>query len=164
MREIQLTKGYVALVDDEDYESVSTYKWHAAVRTRADGSVRVYAIGKIEKPSGDWVVQLLHRFIKNVPTGLQVDHINGNALDNRHENLRICTNTENSRNRHSQIRGASKFKGVVWDKQHSKWRAQIKVDLKCKYLGLFEIESDAALAYNAAAFLLHGEFASINVF
>ena len=163
MREIQLTKGYVALVDDEDYESISVYKWYAMVVTRTDGSFSVYAQSKIKKLDGNYITQGLHRIIMNASVGMQVDHINGNPLDNRRTNLRICSHSENQQNQRHKSGGTSKFKGVSWAKNSRKWRAQIRINWKVKCIGEFETEQEAAIAYNAAAFLLHGEFASINV-
>ena len=157
MREIQLVQGHVALVDDEDYESISAYKWYANIITRVDGSFSVYVQRNMKKPRS------LHRFIMDAPADMEVDHINGNPLDNRRTNLRICSRSENMQNQRHQTGGTSKFKGVYWSKHTRKWRAQISINWKKKHLGLFETEQEAALAYNVAALELHGEFARINV-
>lgn len=101
----------------------------------------------------------LHRYITQCPKGKYVDHIDGNRLNNVRTNLRICTNAENIRNRKA-VKG--KYKGVHFSKKLNKWVAQITTNYKCKHLGCFGSEKEAALAYNEAAIELHGEFAYLN--
>ena len=164
VKEIALTQGQVALVDDEDFERVNKYKWCAQwfpstksfrasrrklVRERGDGGQeRIY----------------LHRFVMNAPRGRDVDHVNHNTLDNRKSNLRICTRSENCMNKLKWNGCSSRFKGVSWSKEVLKWRANIKKDNKQCSLGYFTDETDAARAYNQAALRLHGDFACLNVF
>jgi hypothetical protein len=153
VKEIPLTKGYVALVDDEDYERVSVLKWSACVHDR-----RVYAMRRPDRKT-----VYLHRFIMNAPVGSTVDHQNHDGLDNRRENLRICSNAENVANQRPQIRPkSSTFKGVTWDKSRSKWIAVIKVNKVGKHLGRFSNEMEAARAYDRAAFHYFGQFAHPN--
>lgn len=162
MKEIPLTRGYVALVDDEDYERVSAHKWCAAVQRRADGTFRVYAVRNDVRINGKQQKIRLHRFILTAPCGMVVDHINGNTLDNRRANMRICSHAENGCNRRAQGGGKSYFKGVVWNKQRGKWEAQVWSKGRRVYAGLFTCEEDAARAYDAKATRLFGEFAKTN--
>lgn len=114
MKELPLTRGYVAIVDDDDYERVCMYKWRASVmKPQMDGRVNVYAMRTVTVSKGKETTEYLHRAILRAEKGTQVDHINRNGLDNRKNNLRICTNAENNRNRLPSPGGASKFKGVV---------------------------------------------------
>lgn len=162
MKEIQLTRGYVAIVDDEDYERVAQHKWQANIFPRADGSLNVYAQRGVRKSDGCKSVQRLHRFILDAPAGMDIDHINGNSLDNRRSNLRVCTRSENMCNQRPRACGSSAFKGVSWFKRDAKWRAQIRIDGKTINLGCFTSEIDAARAYDAAATKNYGEFARTN--
>lgn len=104
----------------------------------------------------------LHREIMGNPEGLVVDHINGDILDNRKYNLRVCTTKENIRNSKPQ-EGTSTYKGVSWDKDRNKWIAQIKVDRKGIHLGRFDSEIQAAEAYDNAAINYYGEYARLNL-
>ena len=103
--------------------------------------------------------KLLHRILMNAPDGMFVDHINGNKLDNRKTNLRICTQQENNMNRGKNKNNTSGFKGVTFHKQTQKLQALIRIDGKYKFLGLFEKAEDAYEAYKKAAVKLHGDFA-----
>jgi hypothetical protein len=101
---------------------------------------------------------LLHRFITNCPFGKQVDHVSGDTLDNRRENLRFCTHAENTRNAQKRKDNKSGFKGVSWQGQKKKWRACISVNSKNKHLGLFTTAEAAHEAYVVASQKYHGEF------
>ena len=106
----------------------------------------------------------MHRVILGATKGDQVDHINGNKLDNRRCNLRLCSGSQNQMNRRA-IGGVSKFKGVVWQKRSGAggfWRASITKDGVTKYLGSFSTDLEAAAAYNSAAQELYGAFAAVN--
>lgn len=103
---------------------------------------------------------LLHRLL--VPDAPQVDHINGNGLDNRRANLRACTNAENQRNRGRSANNKSGYKGVRWHAASRRWRAQIVSDGQQRTLGHFYSPEAAARAYDRAARQLHGEFARLN--
>ncbi|MEQ8785128.1 MAG: HNH endonuclease [Pirellulaceae bacterium] len=155
--EIPLTQGKVALIDAEDAERVQTYKWHACRR-----EPNWYAGTSAERRRGNNMIYL-HRLVANAKRGEHVDHINGNGLDCRRENLRICTNAENRRNTRSR-RGSSPFKGVSINRKNGQrvWHAAISVNDKTISLGSYYTEAEAARAYNAAAFQYYGEFACLN--
>lgn len=155
MREIKLTKDLVALIDEEDYERVSAYKWTAWESSPG----RFYAARK----DSFFGTVYLHRFIMgNLLTKKQIDHINGNKLDNRKENLRFVTASQNQANSNPSYRGKSKYKGVTWHTQNCNWFARIRVNYKEIYLGVFESEGDAAVAYDIAAARYFGSFAKLN--
>lgn len=101
--------------------------------------------------AGFGVRESLHRMIMSTPEGMHTDHINGNKLDNRRCNLRICTPKQNFQNQGMRKNNTSGFKGVYWDKQAKRWRAGIGVNHKSIYLGLFETKEQAAAAYKRAA-------------
>lgn len=158
MKEIPLTQGRVALVDDEDYERVSQLKWHVSARPAG----RWYAVRNIRLPNGKRRIQYLARFVMGLEYGdeHQVDHRDReNTLDNRRENLRV-TLTQNAQNIGIPKHNTSGFKGVTWDS--GKWTAQISVNNKRKYLGRFLSRELAAVAYDSAAIELHGGFAVTN--
>jgi len=144
MKEIPLTNGGVALVDDGDFHFVMKWKW----RRTSKGYVRANDGG-----------HLLHRIIMNAPDGKLVDHWDGNKLDNRRSNLRMCNNQQNIRNSKPRS-GTSNFKGV--SKDGVRWIAKIKVDGVSIALGGYSAERDAALAYDRAALKHFGEFARLN--
>lgn len=155
-KSISLTRGKQAIVDDEDFEWISKHKWLAtgtgtkfyAARHTWDG-IRVSRI-------------YMHREILNLPKGIEVDHINGNGLDNRRSNLRQATRAENQRNRMKSSHSVSIYKGVSFDKRRNRWRARIKVDQKEKWIGFFMKEIDAAYAYDRVARQYFGNYANLN--
>ena len=160
-REIPLTQGKVALVDAEDYDELNKYKWyaHKHKRARAYYARRGVGSGKDKKSLA------MHRVIMNAPNGIVVDHINGDGLDNRKSNMRLCTNKENCRN---QVKGTgrkytSQYKGVTYFRPTKKWKAEIVYNRETTCLGYFLIEKDAALAYDNKAKELYGEFANLNL-
>jgi hypothetical protein len=159
VKEIPLTHGLFALVDDSDYVILSKYKWHATTIHR-DGKVS-YRAARTGRPISPIPV-LMHRQIMGFPEGKQVDHINGNPLDNRRANLRICENAQNNRNKGLTKASTSGYKGVSFSKQIGKWRAYIVTNYRQTSLGLFDNPLDAAKAYNVAALKYHGEFARLN--
>lgn len=153
---IPLTRGVATIVDDDVYTWASRHRWMAI----PDGETH-YAVSRMGKwPSRK--MTRLHREIMQAPDGVQVDHINGNPLDNRRVNLRFATPSENARNRGRASNNTSGFKGVNWNKKHGKWLASIMVDGKRLFLGGFTVAEDAARAYDKAARKYHGEFARTN--
>ncbi|MBN2312335.1 MAG: HNH endonuclease [Sedimentisphaerales bacterium] len=128
--------------------------------------------GNIYYPThGEWdpllsTVRLIymHRLIMNPPSKMQVDHIDGDGLNNQRANLRICTQAENARNRRKHNRRqSSKFKGVCFDKRDDRWRAYIKKSGKRYYLGYFDSEVKAASAYDVAARKHFKQYACTNL-
>lgn len=153
MKTIPLTKGYEAVVDDEDYNFLMQWKWHALVSSRG-----VYA-ERCTRPKGQKCTHIMmHRVINKTPEGMDTDHENGNTLDNRRCNLRSATRSQNMSNRKPNIRGSSKYKGVIWHKQHRKWIVSIQSNKKRYHVGLFTDEIEAAKAYSEKAAELFGDF------
>lgn len=155
--EIKDAKGLIALIDKEDFEKVSKYKWNGHKKPYD----KTWYFSASIKISRDKYKRLeLHNLIMDCPSGLYVDHIDGNGLDNRKQNLRICTFTENRRNRRKHKPFSSKYKGVL--KDNDCWRGCIWNEGRSIYLGCFNSEIDCAKVYDAAARELHGKFASLN--
>lgn len=150
-KDIQLYSGDIVLVDDEDFETLSGYKWYRHVG------------GYAARGSTAFGSALMHREIMKAKKGQIVDHINRNKLDNRKSNLRICTTKENVFNTAKRnVVLTSKYKGVHFDKDRNKYIANISIDNKSTYLGGYEKEEDAAYYYNENAKILQGEFAVLN--
>ena len=149
MKEIFLTQGYITIIDDDDYEMVSKYKWYA----RKCGNI-LYA-SRCIKRNGVKTTLPLHCAILGYKQGYIIDHINGNGLDNRKENLRHLTIRQNAQNRHTEK--SSKFPGVFWDSRAKKWRSMIKINGDKKYLGSYADEKEAFNAYCSASLLFAGE-------
>lgn len=156
-KEIELTQGYVALVDDEDYELVSQFKWCA----QRIGERLVYAVTSVRRGRRRTALQM-HRLIARPPSGIAIDHANHDGLDNRRANLRVCTRSQNCANRVAPCNNKSGFKGVSWYKRDGRWRACITIDGKNKHLGCFDAPEMAALAYNEVAAGHFGQFACLN--
>lgn len=147
-------RGLYALVSPDDFEWAGRLLWHL----RPDGYV-----GRTEpKPDGGKHTVFLHREVNGTPAGYLTDHINNDKLDNRRENLRTATDTENNLNRRQRTDNTSGFRGVSFHKATKKWQAAIACKRKWKSLGYFATREDAARAYDAAALQLHGEFARLN--
>lgn len=158
---IKLTKGYVAIVDDEDFKVVSKFKWHVYIAKRKNGSVRtVYARRGVYDPSTqNTISEGLHRFILGLTNEkVDVDHRNGNGLDCRRINLRIATRTQNNANRRMASFSSSGYRGVYFHKKAKKWMAQLVFQSKPIYLGVFDTVQDAVEVYNAKAKEIWGDF------
>jgi len=157
MKTIALTQGFVALVDDADYERVNAFKWSATKTPK-----NVYAVRKVRTSSGRTTSQLLHRFITGVTNPrIIVDHEDHDGLNCQRYNLRPCVHGENNGNQ-LKTHGTSKYKGVSWDSSRGQWRAFITVHNTSNFLGRFHDEREAAFAYDAAARASFGEFAHTN--
>lgn len=150
MKTIELSRGLKAIVDDDDFEALSKFKWCAYV-----GKWQPYAVRR-----KDGRVVRMHREIMNPPKGMYVDHINGNGLDNRRKNLRVCTNQENSFN----AKSFKKTKGFYFRKDclAKPYQVHIMVDYKKIHIGYFATEQEAGIAYNQAAKKYFGDFARLN--
>lgn len=150
MKEINLTKGMFVLVDDDDYEYLNSFNWCV--------SSHGYAKAGINKKT-----VYMHRMIMGYPKGYQIDHINENKLDNRKENLRICTSSQNRRNISVRKDNTSGYKGVTKYLYGDGWVAKINNGYKTINLGIFATLEDAAIAYNRKAIELFGEFSKLNI-
>lgn len=155
MKIIELTRGKIALIDDEDFDLVSSHKW-CAVHTSAK---RWYAT---RREKGKTIY--MHVFLIGQKVGKEIDHCDGDGLNNQRCNLRFCTSGQNKANRRLFITPGkgSRFKGVLWIAKRNTWQAWIKKNYKRTYLGRYALEEDAARAYNRAALEYFGEFARLN--
>lgn len=165
MKKIKLTQGKYAIVDNKDFELVSKHNWGFdntgyAKRITYTGGIP----GKVHQTRGSTKVYLHHEIIGKPPKGFVVDHINRNPLDNRRENLRFCTHSQNHGNQIKQKNNTSGYRGVSFVKRNNNWRARIKLMGKEISLGSFKTLKQAALAYNLAAQKLFGKFALLNSF
>ena len=152
-RAVELTRGYVALVDEQDYERVAEYRWSVNRQ-----STVTYAKTRINGRTA-----YLHRFILGITDPrVHVDHRDHDGLNNRRSNLRVCSHSENHCNERKRRYASSRYKGVSWSRQYGKWRASIEVTGRYVHLGRFTSELDAALAYDIAARTHFGEFACCN--
>lgn len=156
MKEILLTHGISAIVDDEDWSSLVNHKWYARKHRNTWYAARNEYLGH-----NRWRYVTMHRLIIAAAPGQQVDHIDGNGLNNTRANLRFCDGTQNACNR-KRGWGRSHFKGVSWHSQSGKWRSEATLKGKHFFLGMFEDETEAARAYDRAAIRLFGEFAHPN--
>jgi hypothetical protein len=151
MKYIKLNKNKRAMVDNKDYDWVSTYKWYA--NPHAGGWRALTGKG-----------MSMHRLIMGFPVGLEVDHINGNQLDNRRLNLRVCTKTQNLQNSKLSKDSKNKYKGITFVKRYKikPWKASIMLNGKRYWLGQYATQEDAGSAYDKKAVELFGEFARLN--
>jgi hypothetical protein len=153
--------NFIAWIDSEDAERVAAYNWNVRI-----SDSRIYFATRVKQPNGKRTMLYLHRFLKSCPDGLQIDHEKHEYLDLRKTELRCADRSQNQWNQRSHSNTTSRFKGVSWHKQTSKWQAQIRYNYKRVHLGLFppgpEGQRDAALAYDHKAIELFGEFAKLN--
>jgi len=153
---VSLTRGKVAVCDQSDREFIEGRFWF----THDDGG-RFYARTHVYVEGKRFSVGM-HRIVLGLSNSKSaIDHIDHDGLNNRRANLRVCTQRENTFNRRLNKNSSSGIKGVYLHKASGKWRAQIQVDRKKKYLGVFGAKEDAASAYKAAAVKFFGEFASL---
>lgn len=144
----------VAVTDGAFYDIVSKYTW--------DKDSKGYISASFKDKDGFHPHRLQNYIIPDIPSGYILDHINGNKLDNRTCNLRLATIKENCANRSSKIGSSSIYKGVSFDSGRKKWISSIQIEGKTKHIGRFDDEREAAIAYDAEAFKVYGEFARLN--
>jgi len=156
--EIRLSPTKVTIIDDEDFELIKDFKWcfdgryayrrqHIRMEGRKQISQKIY----------------LHKLLNQTPKGFDTDHINMDKLDNRKSNLRSSTRSGNEANKPKKAGCSSQYKGVCWFKLRKKWKAEIRCNGKGNHIGLFDSETEAALAYNEKALEIHGDFARLNI-
>lgn len=160
-KRIPLTQGKFAIVDDEDFEYLNQFNWCANKIGNTYYAVRVLYLGGGRKNQKRKKI-FMHRQILNAQDGEEVDHRNHCTLDNRKQNIRFCTHSQNNQNRNPYKNTSSKFKGVSWNKRDKKWEVQIMLNGKTIHLGLFFDEIEAANAYDDKARELFSEFAKTN--
>lgn len=165
-KEIALTQGKTAIVSTEDYEWLIQFSWYAGYRKRGDGYYSAQRNIKAEGKAHQTTIYMHREIAKKMlgltelPDGYDVDHRNGNALDNRRSNLRLATKSQNKQNLHARL-GSSGYKGVSKTRT-GRWRARIMVNRKSIALGEYDAKEEAAHAYDVAAVKCFGEFANLN--
>jgi hypothetical protein len=155
MKSISLTKGKYTLVDDKDYEYLSQYKWYVAESRGIFYAVRKPRLCK---------AILMHRVITDAPNGMDVDHVNGDGLDNQRKNLRVCTHSQNLTNVGRRINNKSGHTGVSWNKRDKRWYVQIRINKDERiHLGCFIEIQDAISVYKKAVNKYHGNFSRTTI-
>lgn len=161
MKEILLTKGMIALVDDDVFEELSKTSWYAHTSPGSRSGVFYAARGTMKNYKNK--LYLMHRQILGITdSSISVDHIDGDGLNNQKSNLRKCSHSQNMCNRIKRNNASSKYKGVSWNKERNSW------DVRCVYNGKrlnatrCKDEIEAALIYNVIASFAHREFAKLN--
>lgn len=157
--EVTLSKGMVAVIDDEDADRVLSHKWSVSVKK----GKQFYAYRTIKLESGKSTAIYLHMFLLGLSRGdgFLVDHVDGDTMNNRRSNLRVATPAQNSWNKR-KVSASNKYKGISLIKETGLWDARIFANGSRHYLGHYKTQEEAALAYNKAASELHGEFARLN--
>lgn len=157
MKQIPLTQGKFALVDDSEYDYLMQWKWYAK-----KGRNTYYACRNDNSCSGQKTIRM-HRQIMGVfDSQIKIDHSDGNGLNNQTSNLRQCTNSQNCMNSRVGKNNKLGIKGVCLHRATNKYQASIRANGNKVYLGLYKTEEQAAKAYNEAAVKYHGEFARLN--
>jgi hypothetical protein len=151
-KEINLTHGKVAIVDEDDYEKLNKYKWSAN---------ELYALRFSRKEGGGKTI-FMHKVILGSLAGMEVDHINRDGFDNRKCNLRICTHSQNEANKGLRRDNTSGERGIYWNKRYGKWHARIRLNNIRIHIGYYDDIKNASDAYQSKAKELFGEFAEIN--
>jgi hypothetical protein len=160
-KEIQLSQGQVAIVDDADFEWLNQWKWYAAWRPSVQ---KFYAVRNPPRGERSSTPVVMHRIIMGAEKGALVDHIkNQETLNNQRSNLRLATRAQNAVNSRLRSDNSSGFRGVSWHKAANKWISQLRChDAKFKLIGFFTNKIEAARAWDMAAIEHFGEFACLN--
>lgn len=158
MKKLELSgrngKGRFVLVDDEDYDSLCQFKWCLTNGYPAHGIW--------ESATQKTVIEYLHRKILDVPKGMYADHVDRDVLNAQKSNLRIVTNRQNGMNIRKRDNTSSQYKGVTWDKSRNKWLSRFSYNQKPFFIGRFDKEHHAAMAYDIWAKDHYGEYANLN--
>lgn len=157
IRKIPLRPGVVAIVDEEDFERINAHKW-CLLFSEGKG----YATRKSPAVNGNRKTIRMHREVLKAPDGVIVDHINGDGLDNRKTNLRLCDLSQNGANRRHHRKALSGYKGVSWNKAAETWHVMVRYKGQLIPLGTYGDLKEAIAVYNRAVTDLHGEFAALN--
>lgn len=148
--ELALTRGYITHIDKQDRDRISMHSWYAAEVSPGRIVAQAHIKGK---------TTLLHRFLLDIiESKIEVDHIDGNPLNNARNNLRVCTHIENSQNRKKSANNSSGYAGVGFIPSRGKWRARITFNKKEIYLGYFDTKEQAAEVRKTVARSYRGEF------
>lgn len=149
-KKVLLGNDQFAIVDDEDFELVSQYQWRA--HKGGNSEHHVYAVTRLR----------MHRLVMQAPPGMIVDHINGDTLDNRKSNLRLCTTAQNQQNTRSRT-GSSRYKGVSFNAKKKRWRGAFMANGQNYYVGCFATEEEAARAVDKKRKEVCGDFSTTNL-
>lgn len=153
---VPLSQGFEAVIDASDVPLVLNRSWYVQKSQNTN-----YAMSGVKK-NGKRTTELMHRLIAMPPKDMEVDHIDGDGLNNRRSNLRCATKSQNQRNSRRNCLNTSGFKGVHWYESKRRWQAQIMLNKKQHHLGYFKTAEEAHSAYVAASERLHGEFGRTN--
>jgi len=166
MKEIKLTQGYIAKVDDDDFEKLSKHKWYAVV-SKTKNLKRVYAVRMVRLGVNKRETIRMHRDILGIrDNNIKTDHKDHDTLNNQKSNIRQCTSSQNSLNIPSKIGSTSKYVGVSYIgeiKRKQKWLAKIEIQGKCHWIGRFYSEHDAAIARDEYILKNNLEFPKLNI-
>lgn len=157
-REIPLTQGQVAIVDETNYRALAAYKWYAYW---SPSNKTYYARRNQTEKGGKRVTVLMHRVVLSAQAGKEIDHINGNGTDNRKTNLRVATCSQNCQNQTAKASNKCGFKGVCLHPRNRNWVAKIMREGRSYHIGVFDTPEEASAAYAEAAKRLHGDFANL---
>lgn len=156
MRKIKLTQNKFALVSDRDYYKLNKFKWYPD-----KGTNTFYVVRNSKDIFGKHLKVRMHHDILGKFVGKEIDHKDGNGLNNQRSNLRICSHSENQHNRNKYKCNTSGYKGVSWHKGKSKWSAQIRMSGVLIHLGDYTSKLKAYKAYCEACRKYHGKFSNI---
>lgn len=158
MKKISLTQAQFALVDDDDFLIMSTFKWYA-IKRGSPAAIRWYAVRHTKRSGGFQKTISMHRLIMHAGLNQQIDHIDRNGLNNQKSNLRFCTPSQNLANSKPHTGNKTGYKGIRWENTRNKWSVRIQVEKKQIFLGYFESLETAREIYKKAALKYFGQFA-----